>query len=88
MVLCKINRSKHWLEFHIFLCTVGPLLVLYHTAFKFGGIVSVSFWSMVLVVLSGVAGKDSTEINKNEHKIKIVFLIIYLQFIVINYITT
>ena len=48
---------KHWLEFHIFLCTVGPILVLYHTAFKFGGIVSVSFWSMVLVVLSGFVGR-------------------------------
>jgi hypothetical protein len=48
---------KHWLEFHIFLCSVGPLLVLYHTSFKFGGIVSVSFWSMVAVVLSGVAGR-------------------------------
>ncbi len=48
---------KHWLELHIFLCTVGPMLVLYHTAFKFGGIVSVSFWSMVLVVLSGVIGR-------------------------------
>ncbi len=33
------------------------MLVLYHTAFKFGGIVSVSFWSMVLVVLSGVVGR-------------------------------
>ena len=48
---------KHWLELHIFLCTLGPVLVLYHTAFKFGGIVSVSFWSMVLVVLSGVVGR-------------------------------
>jgi hypothetical protein len=48
---------KNWLELHIFLCTVGPILVLYHTAFKFGGIVSVSFWSMVLVVLSGVVGR-------------------------------
>lgn len=48
---------KYWLELHIFLCTVGPILVLYHTAFKFGGIVSVSFWSMVLVVLSGVVGR-------------------------------
>jgi len=48
---------KHWLELHIFLCSVGPVLVLYHTAFKFGGIVSISFWSMVLVVLSGVVGR-------------------------------
>ena len=30
---------------------------MYHTAFKFGGIVAVSFWSMVAVVLSGVIGR-------------------------------
>jgi len=53
----SIGYLKNWLEFHIFLCSVGPVLVLYHTAFKFGGIVSVSFWSMVLVVLSGVVGR-------------------------------
>ncbi len=51
------DSLKHWLEFHIFLCTVGPILVLYHTAFKFGGIVAVSFWSMVAVVASGVVGR-------------------------------
>ena len=55
--LFSFGYLKHWLELHIFLCTVGPILVLYHTAFKFGGIVSVSFWSMVLVVLSGVIGR-------------------------------
>jgi hypothetical protein len=48
---------KYWLEFHIFLCTLGPILVLFHTAFKFSGIVSVSFWSMVAVALSGVIGR-------------------------------
>ncbi len=48
---------KHWLEFHIFLCTLGPILVLFHTSFKFGGIVSVSFWSMVAVFASGVIGR-------------------------------
>ncbi|MEJ2193500.1 MAG: hypothetical protein P8X73_01415 [Ignavibacteriaceae bacterium] len=53
----NLGYLKHWLELHIFLCTVGPVLVLYHTAFKFGGIVSISFWSMVLVVLSGVVGR-------------------------------
>jgi len=56
-ILFNFGYLKHWLELHIFLCTVGPVLVLYHTAFKFGGIVSISFWSMVLVVLSGVVGR-------------------------------
>lgn len=53
----RIGVLKYWLEFHIFLCSVGPMLVLFHTAFKFGGIVAVSFWSMVAVVLSGVIGR-------------------------------
>jgi hypothetical protein len=53
----NLGILKHWLEFHIFLCALGPVFVLYHTAFKFGGIVAVSFWSMVAVVLSGVVGR-------------------------------
>ncbi len=55
--LARLGRLKYWLEFHIFLCSVGPVLILFHTAFKFGGIVSVSFWSMVAVVASGVVGR-------------------------------
>lgn len=55
--LAKYIRIKYLLEFHIFLCVLGPILVLFHTAFKFGGIVSVAFWSMVAVVLSGVIGR-------------------------------
>jgi hypothetical protein len=55
--LSKAIRLKYLLEFHIFLCTLGPILILFHTAFKFGGIVSIAFWSMVAVVLSGVAGR-------------------------------
>jgi hypothetical protein len=60
----KRNRSlihlgilKYWLEFHIFLCTIGPIMILYHTTFKFGGLVAISFWSMIAVFLSGVIGR-------------------------------
>jgi hypothetical protein len=76
--LSRIGLLKHWLDFHIFLCTMGPLLVLFHTAFKFGGIVAVSFWSMVAVFLSGVIGRfiylqiprsiEGRELNLNEVK--------------------
>lgn len=55
--LLRMGILKHWLEFHIFLCTLGPILVLYHTAFKFGGLVAISFWSMVAVFLSGIIGR-------------------------------
>jgi hypothetical protein len=50
-------RLKYLLEFHIFLCTMGPILVIFHSAFKVGGIVSVAFWSMLAIVLSGVIGR-------------------------------
>jgi hypothetical protein len=55
--LLRIGILKHWLEFHIFLCTLGPILILFHTAYKFGGLVAVSFWSMVAVFLSGIIGR-------------------------------
>jgi len=55
--MVKYLRLKYLLEFHIFLCVLGPILILFHTAFKFGGIVSIAFWSMVAVVLSGVIGR-------------------------------
>lgn len=76
--LTKYIRLKYLLEFHIFLCTLGPILILFHTAFKFGGIVSVAFWSMVVVVASGVIGRfiyiqiprtiEGRELNLNEVK--------------------
>lgn len=56
-VMARWGRLKYWLEFHIFLCSLGPVMVLFHTAFKFGGIVSIAFWSMVAVVASGVVGR-------------------------------
>ncbi len=72
----RFGLLSHWLEFHIFLCILGPVLVLYHTAFIFGGLVAVSFWSMVAVVLSGVIGRyiylqiprtiEGGEMNLNE----------------------
>ncbi len=55
--LTRWGILRHWLEFHIFLCTLGPILVLFHTSFKFGGLVAVSFWSMVAVFASGVIGR-------------------------------
>ena len=55
--MSRYIRLKYLLEFHIFLCTLGPILIVFHTSFKFGGIVSIAFWSMVAVVLSGVIGR-------------------------------
>jgi hypothetical protein len=48
---------RYWLNYHIWMGIAGPLLVILHTSFKLGGIVAVSFWSMVGVALSGVLGR-------------------------------
>ncbi len=53
----KWGSLKKWLHFHIFLGVVGPLLVMVHTTGKVNGLVSLSFWSMVLVFLSGFVGR-------------------------------
>ena len=46
-----------WLSAHIIPGFAGPVLVLFHTVFKFSGIAAIAFWSMTLVVASGVVGK-------------------------------
>lgn len=56
-VLRRVGSLRDWLQVHIFLCTLGPYLVLLHTTFKFGGLVAVAFWSMAVVVASGVFGR-------------------------------
>ena len=55
--LANAGKLSTWLTVHIFLCTLGPVLVLFHTRFKFGGIVSIAFWSMTAVALSGIFGR-------------------------------
>ncbi len=55
--LAKVGSVSHWLEVHIFCGVFGPILITFHTSFKFNGIVSVAFWSMVLVMLSGFIGR-------------------------------
>src|SRR5665647_1251505 len=56
-VFSRVGVLKYWLEFHIFLCTLGPVFILFHTAFKFGGLVALSFWSMAIVWASGIIGR-------------------------------
>ncbi|HKK28170.1 MAG TPA: hypothetical protein VKB18_08820 [Gemmatimonadota bacterium] len=55
--LRRLGHLSGWLDFHIFLCTLGPFLVVLHTGFRVTGIVAIAFWSMVVVVASGVFGR-------------------------------
>ena len=55
--VARVGHMKAWLDVHIFCGTVGPVLVTFHTGLRFNGIVSVAYWSMVAVVLSGFVGR-------------------------------
>jgi hypothetical protein len=56
-VLWNLGKLSMWLEFHIFLCLLGPVLVVYHTTFKAGGIAAISLWTMLSVAASGIVGR-------------------------------
>lgn len=51
------GNIRYWLNYHIWMGVTGPVMIIFHTSYKFGGIVAVSFWSMIGVALSGVVGR-------------------------------
>ena len=55
--LARQGNSRHWLDFHVVLGTVAPLIVAFHASFKFGNIAGMAFWSMLCVTLSGFVGR-------------------------------
>ena len=56
-MLWKLGKLSRWLEFHITVCLLGPILVIFHTTFKAGGVASISLWTMLSVAASGVIGR-------------------------------
>lgn len=55
--LWDLGKLSRWLEFHIFLCLLGPTLIIYHTTFKAGGVAAISLWTMLSVAASGIVGR-------------------------------
>ncbi len=51
------GRLSTWLNIHIYFGIIGPLLVVLHSSFKLNGIISISFWSMLIVMFSGILGR-------------------------------
>jgi hypothetical protein len=56
--LHRLGQAKGWLWVHIALGLVGPWLILLHSTFQIGSVnAGVALASMVIVVLSGIAGR-------------------------------
>jgi hypothetical protein len=55
--LARIGSTKNWLDFHILLGITAPVVVTFHSSFKFAGLAGVAYWIMVAVALSGFIGR-------------------------------
>lgn len=55
--LGRQGNARHWLDFHVVLGTVAPVIIAFHASFKFGNIAGMAFFSMLAVTLSGFVGR-------------------------------
>ncbi len=54
----NFGSPKHWFRVHMIMGIIGPVLIIFHTNFKFGSINStVVLVMMILVTLSGLVGR-------------------------------
>jgi len=55
--LGRQGSSRRWLDFHVLLGLLAPVVITFHSSFKFSGIAGVAYWIMIVVALSGVVGR-------------------------------
>jgi Fe-S-cluster-containing hydrogenase component 2 len=53
----RVASNTMWFDFHMMSGTVGPMFIVLHSALKLDNWVSAAFWSMIIVVASGVLGR-------------------------------
>ena len=52
-----LGAIPRWLDVHIAVGLSLPALGAVHSAWRFGGIIGLGYWAMIVVVLSGIAGR-------------------------------
>ena len=55
--LAFTGTIARWLDAHVLAALGLPLLVAVHAAWRFGGVIGLGFWSMMVVWLSGLVGR-------------------------------
>jgi hypothetical protein len=55
--LAWTGSIARWLDVHVLAALVLPLLIVIHSAFRFGGLIGLGFWSMMVVWASGIVGR-------------------------------
>jgi dihydropyrimidine dehydrogenase (NAD+) subunit PreT len=55
--LAFTGTIARWLDVHVLAALALPLLVAIHAAWRFGGLIGLGFWCMMVVWFSGIAGR-------------------------------
>jgi hypothetical protein len=55
--LAKIGKTKHWLDYHVAMGLVAPVLITFHSSLKFQGFAGMAYWTMAALVVSGLIGR-------------------------------
>ncbi|MDZ7266837.1 MAG: hypothetical protein ONB48_06365 [candidate division KSB1 bacterium] len=55
--LANWGTPRRWFHFHVYCGIAGPLFATLHTAFKFGGLASICYYAMMIVMASGFVGR-------------------------------
>jgi hypothetical protein len=55
--LSTIGSTRRWLNFHVLFGITTPIVVTFHTSFKWHGVAGTAYWIMVAVALSGFVGR-------------------------------
>ena len=55
--LGRKGKTRNWLDYHVLLGLTGPLIISFHSSFKFHGLAGIAYWVMAALVISGIVGR-------------------------------
>ena len=55
--LGRIGKTKNWLDFHVLMGLIAPIIICFHSSFKIHGFAGMAFWTMIGLTLSGMVGR-------------------------------
>jgi hypothetical protein len=55
--LANLGNTRHWLDFHVILGISAPIVITFHSAFRWRGLAGLAYWIMIVVSISGFVGR-------------------------------
>jgi hypothetical protein len=56
-LLGRLGKTRNWFNWHVFLGLIAPVVITFHSAFKFQGFAGMAYWTMLALVGSGLVGR-------------------------------